>query len=376
MAGITHEWDGAILTVTSDAGTSSANLQGPKGDTGPRGPQGPAGVIYDANGKLVLDMSEYATQDMLDEAIENFQPDLTNYATKNYVSTEIAKAQMEGAGIDTSGFATLDDIANLDINIDNRTLIKNEDGTVQTAIGGFSNGGGAVDYTLRNIEYKPSGSWNGWARQPVGNIGKKWVANCLYKITMSFKDGTGIEFNAMFEEDGEGGLKMMTKYEDDFRRMSASRYLDTFIAGPTSWWNPNFKSGEFAYIIMTDPDNDGLPNDEFVLTGITIYCDDYIPIDGHYIPVDGNSIYLNEDGKLACAVDIGEGGEVNLSNYYTKGQVDDKFDNLYIPDPDLSAYYTKSEVDSMMEAKIVYSTADLTAGFSPLATGTLYVVFE
>jgi hypothetical protein len=61
---ITHSWSGTTLTVTSDSGTSSANLQGPqgpqgekglkgdtgpagtqgdKGDTGPEGPQGPKG---------------------------------------------------------------------------------------------------------------------------------------------------------------------------------------------------------------------------------------------------------------------------------------------------------------------------------------------
>lgn len=39
---ITHSWNGTILTVTSDSGTSSADL---KGDIGVRGPQGAAGVI-------------------------------------------------------------------------------------------------------------------------------------------------------------------------------------------------------------------------------------------------------------------------------------------------------------------------------------------
>lgn len=44
MAGtITHEWNGTILTITSDSGTSSADLKGQIGDDGPRGPQGPAG---------------------------------------------------------------------------------------------------------------------------------------------------------------------------------------------------------------------------------------------------------------------------------------------------------------------------------------------
>lgn len=43
MSGIYHEWNGTILTITSDSGTSSADLKGQIGDDGPRGPQGPAG---------------------------------------------------------------------------------------------------------------------------------------------------------------------------------------------------------------------------------------------------------------------------------------------------------------------------------------------
>lgn len=41
--GITHSWDGTVLTITSDSGTSSADLKGEKGDMGVRGPQGVGG---------------------------------------------------------------------------------------------------------------------------------------------------------------------------------------------------------------------------------------------------------------------------------------------------------------------------------------------
>ena len=41
MAGtITHEWNGTILTITSDSGTTAMDLKGEKGDTGARGPRG------------------------------------------------------------------------------------------------------------------------------------------------------------------------------------------------------------------------------------------------------------------------------------------------------------------------------------------------
>ena len=47
MGNIYHEWNGTVLTITSDSGTSSADL---KGDTGIRGPQGPIGDITTVEG--------------------------------------------------------------------------------------------------------------------------------------------------------------------------------------------------------------------------------------------------------------------------------------------------------------------------------------
>lgn len=41
---IKHEWNGTILTITSDSGTSSADLKGAKGDTGARGVRGLTGA--------------------------------------------------------------------------------------------------------------------------------------------------------------------------------------------------------------------------------------------------------------------------------------------------------------------------------------------
>lgn len=70
MAGtITHEWNGTVLTITSDSGTSSADLKGEKGDMGVRGAQGIAG-----NGEGV-DMSEYATKAEVAEMISASIPE-------------------------------------------------------------------------------------------------------------------------------------------------------------------------------------------------------------------------------------------------------------------------------------------------------------
>ena len=70
--GITHRWDGTILTITSDSGTSSADLRGEKGDDGIRGPQGAPGVSMGTDGNI----------------------DLSSYATKEHVAAEVEKIEL------------------------------------------------------------------------------------------------------------------------------------------------------------------------------------------------------------------------------------------------------------------------------------------
>lgn len=81
---IYHEWHGTILTITSDSGTSSMDLQGGKGDTGARGAQGRAGVIIGGDG--TIDMTGYATETYVDEKLADISgsetQDLSDYYTK------------------------------------------------------------------------------------------------------------------------------------------------------------------------------------------------------------------------------------------------------------------------------------------------------
>ena len=86
MAGtIKHSWNGTVLTITSDSGTSSADLRGEKGDTGIRGAQGAPGIVSDIN------LAGYATEQYVNEAIANVEPDLTGYATEEYVNNAITE---------------------------------------------------------------------------------------------------------------------------------------------------------------------------------------------------------------------------------------------------------------------------------------------
>lgn len=80
MAGvIKHAWNGTILAITSDSGTSSMDLKGPTGDIGPRGPQGPCGVIYNEDGVILAD--NLATEEYVDWKADEILSKLENRIT-------------------------------------------------------------------------------------------------------------------------------------------------------------------------------------------------------------------------------------------------------------------------------------------------------
>ena len=118
MAGtIEHSWNGTILTIKSDSGTSSVDLKGGKGDTGPRGAQGPAGVIVNPDG--TIDTSAYATETYVNQKIAEIQGgsvDLSNYYTKAQIDAKgyltehqsLAAYALKSEIPDVSGYLTLD----------------------------------------------------------------------------------------------------------------------------------------------------------------------------------------------------------------------------------------------------------------------------
>ena len=96
---IKHKWHGTVLTITSDAGTSSADLRGERGAQGVRGPQGRCGLIVNPDG--TVDYGGYATEEYVDYKIEmasNDDPDLSNYYTKDEIDATLAEFQPSGGG--------------------------------------------------------------------------------------------------------------------------------------------------------------------------------------------------------------------------------------------------------------------------------------
>ena len=150
MAGtITHSWNGTVLTITSDSGTSSADLQGGKGDTGPRGAQGPAGIIVNPDG--TIDTSQYATETYVNEKIAQVEAgsvDLTNYYTKAQVDAKIP---------DTTGLASQTWVENKGYLTSHQSL-KTINGESIVGTGNITISGGSADlsnyYTKEQIDAK------------------------------------------------------------------------------------------------------------------------------------------------------------------------------------------------------------------------------
>ena len=91
---ITHKWNGTILTITSDSGTSSMDLKGSQGDLGPRGPQGPAGIIINADG--TINFNGYATEQYVDDKIAAIDIDTENIDLSNYYTKSEVDAAIDG----------------------------------------------------------------------------------------------------------------------------------------------------------------------------------------------------------------------------------------------------------------------------------------
>lgn len=92
---ITHKWNGTVLTITSDSGTSSCDLRGEKGDDGPRGPIGPAADYLAEDSKALggILASQYALKAEV--------PNAANYALKSEIPS-------------VEGFALKSEIPSLD----------------------------------------------------------------------------------------------------------------------------------------------------------------------------------------------------------------------------------------------------------------------
>lgn len=312
---ITHSWNGTVLTITSDAGTSSCDL---KGDTGCRGPQGPHGIVYDAEGNIVmegfateqyvddkldnLDLEGYATEIFVDAAIDAAlqDADFDGYATEEYVDTQIMNVAT-GGSIDMSKYATKDYVddatANADIKIDGTTIVKNADGTISTAIGGgYVEGDTHLKATFADgailnsteVYYSALYEWQDTIK------GFAYDADTALTICAIFADGTTdyITFKIpekCWEFDG-------TRIEATNINVNASYLTGVRVRGSQST-SSQYGTYRLGYeLLFNSVYGDKVVNELSLAIGYTA-GGTYIPIDARFIPVDGETIII-QNGKL------------------------------------------------------------------------------
>lgn len=345
MAGtITHVWDGTVLTITSDAGTSSMDLAGRPGDIGPRGPQGPAGTIISNNG--TIDLDGYATEAYVDQKISELdidssdidlsnyytkaetnsviinkiasipQTDLSNYytksetdtlipsldgyateneleaavsglATENYVKNQIAAAQLEGSGVDLSGLATQDQLTNYRL-LDNNT---------------FRNGVVATNGT-HTMNYSPSGIACGTGAVEINDTGEAHFgdvySNNKLVATKEYVD------NTVASVGGSANVKVDNKTI----LQNANGTIKTSIGGSAlnipaastvlAWTGSlNFQNGAFfvyknnATYSEFDLPIGALVNMSFVIDGITISLSN-VSVTNNYEANNMKTVFFND----------------------------------------------------------------------------------
>ena len=311
MAGtITHSWNGTVLTVTSDSGTSSADLKGEKGDKGSRGPQGRAGVIVNADG--TVDMSGYATETYVDEQITRVNTggtiDLKNYATIKYVDEKVASA----------GGGTAESIAW------DKVTGKPTFATVAT-----------------------SGSYNDLTDKPT--IPQAYTLPEASSTTLGgVKVGSGLSItNGVLSATGSAVADSIdwskVQNKPSFASVATSGDYNDLTNKPTI-------PQEYTLPAASESALGGIK----VGSGLSITSDGVLSATGSSSGGSGEAVDLSNyytkaetDSAIQTAIDgISTGTTVDLSNYYTKAETESTIDDKIaaIPATDLSGYALKTEI--------------------------------
>lgn len=415
MAGtITHYWNGTVLTVTSDSGTSSADLSGA---TGPRGPQGRPGVIYDSDGNLYLDdipsgaevealearmdrlenshgvtteyvatkieaeLADYYTKEQTDAKLDNVSVDLTGYATETYVQDYVKNNASGGASVDLSNYATKNyvnnAVANVEADVDLTNYPTYDDmsaAIAQAQLGGSGDGSG-VDLSAfatntyvndladgTSIEFRNGHISTTFGGNVIGHEGGEELGGGTPLIvTQNADDQFVFHFNGI--TDATSALYDVSVIINDelfvVNNIPQNEMIDVF-------GNPYFNGisivpdgGSFVklYLWVNDNTLDWTSNTLLTAQFRNGQVNVYDPIDANALPVDNTTIVV-KNKKIALAQDYatyeyvdaaianagGTGGNVDLSNYYTKSEIDNKIADAGTVD--LSNYYTKAQTQA------------------------------
>lgn len=301
-----------------------------------------------------VDLTGYATETYVDkqiDAIDIPEVDLTGYATENYVLTEIARVQTGDAEVNLDGFATEDWVEDqIDaIDLSNYYTKTEVDSAISSSSGTGSGIGKVGKYTTSEIfnDYtsnRATGTYShaeGCNTKALGDMGSH-AEGCNSEASGAYSHAEGMETYADGEAaHAEGASTQAHGYA------SHAEGQDTCAAGMRQhvegWLNIVDNDNRYIHIA-----GNGKRNGDNTYTRSNAYTLDW----------DGNAWFAGNVYIGGTSIDdasvIGTGGSVNLTNYYTKSQVDDLIDGIETSGGtvDLSDYYTKSQVDALIPDEV------------------------
>lgn len=270
------------------------------------------------------DLTPYATKVELKQAIDNIpEVDLADYATKTFVQEQIAAIPE----VDLSNYATKTDVQDA-INA-----------IPETDLTGLA----TEDFVKNEIDKIEIPSIDGLATE-------EYVAQKIAEAELGEGEVDLSAYYTKSEVDQKiADIEHPTVNLDPY---ATKEYVQEAIAAiPQPDLNGYVTDEELLEAIggIQIPSTDGLASEEYVREKIAeIEIPDTTGLATETYVDNAIAGYATEEyvqQKIAEA-ELGD-GEVDLSAYYTKTEVDAKFDSLEIPEtPDLSNYYTRQETNS------------------------------
>ena len=336
MAGeIKHYWNGTVLTIVSDSGTSACDLKGEKGDDGCRGPMGVCNGTHDGASTAYIDekLSGYYTKEETDTAIETAMKDISGVELDNYYTKTETDNAIKAAKPDLTPYAKKTEIPNTDglatkVYVDNAiAAIPQQDmsGYVKTVNGKQPNNYGEVYITatinqpgfVESVDdmedtskaYVLTTTGNVWAYGKVSNQPAftdlttpddwEWAENSRTNSSGTFSTDTG-SWGGSYISCGVGdviyiqGLKLKTSYSDTLSVQYFKSDKSYIQAGSTAYLRTAgiiTEEGDITIIQAGKTSDDGATEKEVANCAYMRFSG--MPLDGYTI--DDVIITVNEE---------------------------------------------------------------------------------
>lgn len=273
-----------------------------------------------------VDLSKYATKSYVSTQIALNEPNLGNYATKDYVSNKIAEAQLSGDGdADLSNYYT-----------------KTE-----------------VNATFATKDEIPS---------TAGLATKSYVDKAVKNVSI---DTAGLATETFVENQIAAIEHPKTDLSNYYTKSETNKQISSSVPDMSLYATKTYVGNQIA---ANEVDLTGYATQEYVSNKIAEaqLGDGEVNLDGYYTKSETDAAISSAIGSIP-EVDLSDyatkneiptvptkvSAFTNDANYATKSYVDTAIDNIKIPegsDVDLDNYYTKAETNELIPDMNLYAT--------------------